>query len=130
MLQNEIIAGYKNIPGKDPVGQALKPIQSEGRIGEDEIEAFPADREKVKDIVPDRRDILQAQSQGFGLDEGCVLTGHLHGIDARGAAGSEFEGNRPCASEQIENLQVLEFVFIPSTLKSPSRAKSVVDRAR
>ena len=49
---------------------------------------------------------------GFALYEGCILPCHLHAVDARRAAGCEFETDGPGAPEKVQNLQVFEFIFV------------------
>ena len=119
VLKDEVTAGMENVLGKHLVRQRLQTLKGIWRVGEDYIELLVADRQKVKDVVPDHSHVVKAQAPGFSLDEGSILPDHLDRIHPRSSTGSKFEGNRTGASEKVKDLQVLEFIFIVQDIEQP-----------
>ena len=112
VLQDEIAPGVQDVLRKDLVRKRLQPLKGIRRIGENDIELFPADRQEIEDVVPDHRHVGEAEARSFSLDEGRVAPLHLDAIHPRSAAGSEFEGYGPSAAEKIQHLEVLELILV------------------
>ena len=90
-------------------------VASLNKIGEkleSELVMAEEDIQKIEDIVPYHSDIVQAQPRCFCLDKRSVFPGHLYTIHPAYSSGTEFKGNSSCPSEEIQNLQVLKFIFV------------------
>ena len=129
VLQDEVAAGMEEILREHPVGKGFQAFQGVGRIGEDDVELLPADGEEVEHVVTDHRHVRKPQALRFGLDEGGVLAHHFHAVHAGCAAGGELERNGAGPSEEVQHLEVLEFVFVVQDVEQ-AFAGEVRGRAR
>ena len=112
MLQDKIAAGMQEVQGKDEIRDAGKTLEGIGRIGKDNIELFAADGQEIEDVVPHHGHVGKAQTGRFCLYERGILPGHFHTVDTGSAPGGELKGNGTGAAEQVQDLEVLELVFV------------------
>ena len=112
MLENEVALRVYYIRGEDLVREGVKAFKGVGRVCEDDVELFPAEREEIEDVGAHHGDVGKAKAGRFGLDERSVLPRHLHAIDLSCASGGELEGYCPGPAEKVEDLEVGELVLV------------------
>lgn len=112
VLEDEIAVIVKDILLQDLVRKSLQPLQGIRRVGEDQVELLTADREEIEDVVTDHSDIAKPQTLGLGLYERCVLADHLHTVNPGCPPGSELVCDSSSAPEKVQDLQVLELIFV------------------
>ena len=112
VFQDEIPFRMQDVGGENKVRKVFQPFQGVRRVGKDDIELFPADGKEIEDIVPHHGHVPEAQPVGLRLDERGVFAGHLHTINPGSAPGGEFEGDGTGAPEKVQDLEVLELVFV------------------
>ena len=112
VLEYEICSRMEDILLEYLVGDVFQPLKGIRRVREYYIELFAADRQEIEHVVPYYRDVAQAESRGLGLDEGGVLAGHLYAVHAPDPAGGELIGYGSGAAEKVQDLQVVELVFV------------------
>ena len=69
MFKNQISARMKNIFGKDLIRYGCKIIKRIWRIGEDDIELFPAYFKEFENVVPNDCKIAQRELRSLRLYE-------------------------------------------------------------
>ena len=112
MLQNEIAFRMQDILLKHLVRKTFYALQSVWRVGKDDIELLSAYRKKVEYIGVDCGDVGETEPGGFSSDEVCVVLIHIDRIYPGSAAGCKFVCNGAGPAEQVQNLEVLKFVFV------------------
>ena len=71
----------------------------------------------------DRSDISKSQPRCLPFDECSILASHFYAPYVPGAAGRELESHGAGASEKVQHLQVLEFIFIVQDVEQPLAGK-------
>ena len=116
MLKDEIHAVPEYSGTEDTVRKSAEPFHGIGRIGKNQVEAFRAYPEEIKDIVPDHPHVAKAKGSGGRLDESGICRSHLHTIYLRCPAGCEFKGDCPGAAEQVKHRKAFEFILAKSVV--------------
>lgn len=112
MFKDEISPRVKDIPGKYLVRNGRKILKRIRRICKDYIEFFPADVEKLKDIVTHDSQILQTETGRLRSDEIGMQGEHFDAIDHRGTSGGELKGYGACSAKKVKDLKSLQLIFI------------------
>ena len=112
MLKDKVAARMEDVLGENLVRNGLQALEGIRRISENDIELLVADGEEIEDIVPDHHYIIKSEPLGLPLDERGIFPCHLNRIYLGSPPGSELESHRTGAAEKIQDLQILELIFI------------------